>query len=101
MSTNPKRLALAKFIITDIRVNTATKRLEGNIGECNGGGSVTARGRCGGGRYMGLLSVASVYSLNVSLKIQTGRTAHLLFGRCLINYLNTNYLFFGQTLMEG
>jgi hypothetical protein len=45
-------------VIADISVNGRT-RLEGNIRNCGGGGSVTPRGR-GGDRSMKLYSVSSI-----------------------------------------
>jgi hypothetical protein len=59
VSSSPKRMSVTKVIINNIPLNRTDGRREGNIGMYAARGSVTARGRCGGGRSMGLL-VASV-----------------------------------------
>jgi hypothetical protein len=62
VSISSELLSLGYHIIVtnNIHVNIMVRRLEGNIGKCNGGGSVTARGRCREGLSVGLLSVASM-----------------------------------------
>jgi hypothetical protein len=47
MSANPKRLSVAKGIVTNIQMSRMAGLLEGNIRKYAGGGTVAARGRRG------------------------------------------------------
>jgi hypothetical protein len=53
-------------ITTNIHSNVMARQLEGNIGKCNGRGSVIIQGRSGRDRSIALLSVASVELSNGS-----------------------------------
>jgi hypothetical protein len=50
-------------------LNRMTRRLEKNTGKYAGRGSVTARGKCGEGGSMELLSVISVLRMSTSLPL--------------------------------
>jgi hypothetical protein len=54
-SKSPKRLSLEKDITITIRVHGMTRGEAGNMRECDRKLVVTALGRCGGNRSMGLL----------------------------------------------
>jgi hypothetical protein len=47
-------------VTTSNHANRIDRRLEANIRKHGGGGSMAARGRCGGGGFIGVLYVASV-----------------------------------------
>ena len=58
VSTSPKSLFLAKFIVAKFRMNTIVTRLQGEASVPER--TVRARGESAGCRSMGLLSVTSV-----------------------------------------
>jgi hypothetical protein len=54
-----KALAAMKVTTTNIHLNSMARQLEGNIGKCTGGGSMTGGGRCGGPQSTGSINILS------------------------------------------
>lgn len=95
LSPNPKHLSLARVNARLSWLNRMAWWMEGNIGKFGGRGNVTARGRCGRGRYMGLFFPRSQHSGD-DVHYPQGKSRH-----CCVLLLITFLLPVLATVSEG